>query len=341
MFIKVIAVIPLALAILLVSFAPAYADSFSLSISPALTQIMVKPGKFVTQSFFITNHGDPTTITTSLSPFVPASDAGATMLIDCHQTALAYCQALNWIQASGPTSIGQPVFLKTNQTLTLGLTITPPAGATDADYYLTLLVGNEAARGEVGNSSRLIGQIGTNIIITVSEDGMISKQAKVAKFSIPSAIKLGLGINRIALIDSFDSIPLQLVVENIGSHVFTAQGQITLSAPYLPRIQFPLLPSNILSGSSRFLYTKHKKYTTTSYLPSLILPGSFYFGTNTLTARIVLEDIAGSLSAQGRSGKQPELTAQVIFIAFPMKATLVIVSGLLLFYLKLLGRKAV
>ncbi|MBI3379542.1 hypothetical protein HY029_02165, partial [Candidatus Gottesmanbacteria bacterium] len=45
----------------------AYAQSLSLSISPPLLEVMIKPGKSITQVYKLTNNGEPIVITTNVS----------------------------------------------------------------------------------------------------------------------------------------------------------------------------------------------------------------------------------------------------------------------------------
>lgn len=299
---------------------PVSAQSFSLSIDPPVLEILIKPGKTVTYNYKITNDGDPGVISATIVPFIPGDQQTGLILVDCNKNAVASCQAIPWINLA---KLSSPLFLKSKQIEEITISVRVPKDAAIGDYYLTLLIGTEA--GNLGDTgSKITGQIGTNLILTVSEDGNTQKDGEIAEFDILSGWKVHLEDQKVTFVDSFDEIPVRLVVANHGNNVFTTTGSIKLSSPFLPVAIIPLGNQNIVSGSSRLI----KAVRGADDSLSLTLPGSFYLGSNSLLATISLEDIRGIPS----DDQQSSLTATAVFIALPVKLSLAVIFSVLAIY---------
>lgn len=295
------------------------AQSFSLSIEPVLLQVIIKPGKNVSQSYKITNFGDPGTLNTIITAFTPGDDKSSIVLVDCQKNALLSCNALPWLSISLDKGNLSSFFLKTNDQANLTLKIAPPPDAASGDYYLSLIASSETPRGSENTGSSIVGKIVANILLTVSEDGRTSKKGEIEHFDVVGGIQFELGNQKIILVDSFAQIPLFLSIRNTGTNVFGAQGKIRLLSPFLPAASFPLPTHNILAGSSRST--------------RLTLPRSFYLGSNRLLVELLLEDIAEGASPEGKIGKQPELRGETSFVALPITLTIAISMIVILSYL--------
>ncbi len=55
---------------------PSFAQSLSLSISPPLLEVVIKPGKSILVAYNIQNSGDPVVLTPKVVSFEPADERG-------------------------------------------------------------------------------------------------------------------------------------------------------------------------------------------------------------------------------------------------------------------------
>lgn len=292
----------------------AYAQSFSLSISPPLTHIISKPGNSITIPFSLTNDGDSTVVQIISAPFVPGDQHGNVISVDCRLNKIKSCIALEWLSL-GEKQIGVPFFVKGKSFQRFETTIRIPPKTAPGDYFVSLIFSAEAPKNKDDSSTQIIGKIVSNTIISISEDGLIPKQAEFAQLELGGQ-KISFGPHTFVLVDSFDTPSLKIALTNTSIYSFEAEGAVYLSSPFFPKIRFPLEPSTILSHSTRLLY-------------SSLLPRSFYLGKNTITADFLLTDILGNRAESGKEGKKPTVQASVSFIALPFKLSLslVIISG--------------
>lgn len=302
----------------------AIAQSFSLSVDPPIVHLLVKPGKTVRQTYTLLNVGDPTTVTVSVTPFTPRGSSGNVTLVDCNRIQYYSCTSTSWFTILPSRSL----FLRKNASAKLQLKMEVPFDAEERDYYLSLVFSALAPRSQSDSGVGVSGQIVSNTLISVSETGRTEMSGRLEDLQILRGSRVSIGNFRTTIVDSFADIPVRLVVKNTGTHSFDISGRLTLKTPFLPESQFTLLPKTILASSSRLMQVENA--TNDSFNSSLSLPASFYLGPNTLKASITLQNLAGSLSEEGKVGKQPQLEAQVTFLAIPIKVlTTISIIGLL------------
>lgn len=282
---------------------PIYAQSVSLGVYPAISHIISQPGKTVPLTFKLTNTGDPVIVRSRVDPFVAANEVGTVKRIDCEQTKIALCDSQKWFSAL------PSFFLNSSETQSIPVSLTIPKNTPPGDYTYTMLFSTILPPNAGKNGSRVSTQIGSNIIITVSNDGRITRQGRVVAFSALGGTSLGMGRLRMQLFDSFDTIPVLLRLENTGSTVIEPSTELVFSAPLFPTGVFNLPAQYVLSKSVRILKGNKttKDANRLAFPASLILPRSLYLGRYTLKATI-------SLAPGG-----PPIVVTTVFWALPIK----------------------
>lgn len=199
------------------------AQAISLSVSPPLFEIMIKPGKEVKQTYTVTNNGGDTVLTPKIVYFTPADEAGN---IDLTEDI-----APDWVKYSK-----DPIILKNGIKIDYNVIISPPKDAEEIDHFLTLVFeGKEPVDILNQNSVSYQPQIGTNILLTVSVDGNPKKSAEIVEFTAPKVVDSLLG-----------NISYLVKLKNNGNSFWKPIGKIITKNETLK-----LAPQNILSGSSR------------------------------------------------------------------------------------------
>ncbi len=284
-----------------------YAQSYSLSISPSLLEVIIKPGKTVTQQFKIQNLGDETIVTPEIIPLKLDHKTG--------DISISYNEKLaqnidSWFSLDNPDNdMEKPFFLKNNEQKELLLKISIPEDEQPGDHYLLLSLKSKSPPIGLGSESTVESVIGANILISVTTLGTLNKTGEISSLNFP------------IIMDSFDSLEGQIKIKNSGSAFFKPIGKVTLKGPFLSA-EYPLLPQNILSGTTRVVKTIQDldQKTQTSADKTLSLKG-FFLGPYTFKAEFKPD------------GTSLNLEKSVRIIAFPWKASLVIGLFVLAIYL--------
>ena len=210
---------------LLLNFLPTsvYAQSVSLSLSPPILEIVIKPGKTITSDFTLTNSGDDMVINAQIVPF----DQNGLILDSLEK-------GVSWLEIIEPK---MPYVLKQGESAEFVLKINPDLGVKEQDYYQAIVFKNTPEPRLRESQSDIQQTISALILTTVTTAGL-AKEAKIERFKLP------------AIIDSFSSIPLDISVKNTGKSYFHINGQITLTGP-LGQIKYPLIPRTHLVGWSK------------------------------------------------------------------------------------------
>lgn len=227
--------------ILIIVFAPPThaQQSLSLSLWPPILEIMIQPGRQATQEYQITNNSDTDLkITPYFIPFKPSNQTGQPNL------KLQDLQNKNFnpgfFAFETGEKIGEPFWLKTGQTKKLLLKILIPKEAEEKDYYYTLLFSTSPATKEQKNtSSSSTTEIGTNILLTISQSGTPKLFGKISSFSCPK------------IVDSFSPVNFNLVLENYGQTYFKAFGKLKIAGFLKQSQEIALTPQNVLANSTR------------------------------------------------------------------------------------------
>jgi len=243
----------------------ALAQTFSLSVSPPLLEVLIKPGKTITQVYQVTNQSDKDIILTAwMVPFEASDEQGNIHLI--FDKAL-FDKSINWFSLqNADKELAVPFTLKAGQSEELVLKIKVPPKAQEKDYYYTLIIKNTPQILTTGQiRSVASGIIGSNILLSVSPTGEPPTDLEIDQFSLRRFLLLT------NLVDSFDLVSFKAVIKNKSQHFSKMTGKIILkdSRGQLLR-QLALFPNNILSQ------TKREAVCTDA--PTCDLPRSWLFG---------------------------------------------------------------
>lgn len=274
-----------------------YSQKFSLSISPPLTEIIIKPGKSVLIAFTLFNQGDPQILSASVKSFEPAGQFGNIFLKKELEGPIRFSLDNSDLQ------LNEDFFLKSNDRQQLLLRIRAPEGAPEGDYYYSLIIQSNPTP---NNNSQILGRtqasIGANILITVTQEGEIEIKSSIALFDTLGGIKIG----NIKIYESTEPIPVILILKNQGKNLIKPQGKITLKGKFGEKAEFEIISQNILSQSQRQLLASPSANINLKNPVTLTLSG-FFIGYYQLGAEI-------NFGAETK-----KLFAQTSFFAFPFK----------------------
>src|SRR3989344_3734415 len=269
------------------------AQQLSLSLSPPLTELIIKPGQATVIKYRLTNIGDPTITKIRILPFEPKDNQGNISIIDSLQSPIQF-----WLE-KGSLKLEEPFFLKNSESQEFWLSVNIPEVTPAKDYYFTLLAETQPPPTQEGVVNvRTKVSIGSNLLISVTKKGEVEIKPKISLFTVVPKNKISLLGFKINLFSSFEKIPVVLIVENNGKNLIKPQGEIILSGPLWQRKRFEIKPQTILAESQR--------------QTPLELPG-FLLGNYRLSANLSL--------GQGT----PTLYASTSFLVFPIKLFILII----------------
>lgn len=218
--------------------AKVYSQNLSLSLWPPLLEVMMQPGRSITQVFQLTNNSNQDLlIIPQILAFKPNGNTGL-IALDANPSP-----AISFFSFESREKLGEPFLVKAGQGRQLVLKISVPSNTPESDYYQTLLFSSLSAPSysqSPGASSSVI-QIGSNILLTVSQTGKPLLSGKIAQFSLPQ------------IIDSFSPVSLIVILENTSRTFWKPFGEITLIGLFDQKRTIKLLEQNVLAYSSRQL----------------------------------------------------------------------------------------
>lgn len=224
----------------------AYAQSFSLSIYPPVLQVLIKPGKTITQVYKIANLSEKDIeVTASVVPFKPKDNQGNIDLILDKQ---GFDKSINWFSLqNSDKQLAIPFTIKATQTEELVLKIKVPQDTQQKDYYYTLIIKNSPLVLSQGQTRALAGGIlGANILITVSDTDDLLDNLSVSEFKLKNAFLIP------NLVDSFDEIAFLAEIKNNNPYVTALDGEIAVKDFQGREIKkISLLPVNVLADWER------------------------------------------------------------------------------------------
>lgn len=280
----------------------ALAQGINLSVAPSIIEVMIAPGKMAEQRYIVENLGEDTSLKVDISPFYSNDLYGNVSLMD--PISLYDPQSISsWFTFTKPSFKNtKQVFLAKDQKMEFILRINPSEDAKEGDYYYTLVF--ETLPKEDANKDFVSGvKIGSNILLTVSKTGELTKKAAISSFKAPT------------LIDSFSPLTYEVVIQNTGSSFFKPQGNITITGINTSEV-LPIAPFNVLASSKRVLPCFIKEQVIACKVSSKPLFG-IYQSRLTFT-------IEGSSEIYSKT---------VTTIAFPILITLIIVIFITLWVL--------
>ena len=249
--------------LVLVRAQTAKAQSISLSLTPSLTELVIMPGKEFTQRYLLTNQGQDTVIKVSIAPFIQDDEVGNVQL---QKDLLTYDPAniKDWFIFSKPKiAPGGSFFLPRGSTSEIIVSISPPPDAPHGDYYLTLLFETDVNALVGGQGLVNQAKIGTNILLTVSKDGMPKKESTIVEFVAPRVI------------DSLMPLVYKVKIRNSGTAFFKPKGTISVSQTLNEIFTLPLAPFNILAGTTRQIPCMNEEKLVACQVPQKMLLGLY------------------------------------------------------------------
>ncbi len=208
---------------LLITPSAVQAQAISLSITPPLLEITIKPGKEYRQVYGIINSGSDVVLTPKILYFTPSDDFG--------NVDITTVEAPEWIKYNK-----EKFSLKSGSRRDFYILIDVPEDAQETDHYLSLVFESEAPT----NTTNQIGtqyqtQIASNILLTISKDGNPKKSAEIINFDTPQ------------ISDSFlFPITYSITLANTGNSFWKPIGKIIANDQTLK-----LAEQNVISGHKR------------------------------------------------------------------------------------------
>ncbi len=220
---------------------PAAAQSLGLSITPPISEVMIIPGKEVIQTFTITNDGGDGLASVYIIPFKAQGENG-NVTLDEKNAVTNTSPYAPWFSIISPVSaFGEKFYLAGGAKQDITIKISPPPGATEKDYYFTLLyeLDSEVPGGiaPVGPTNQA--RIGANMIISLSKDGNPEKTFEIVEFSAPK------------IMDSLGKLRFSIRIGNSGEFFFRPEGEITITSTFGDAETLSLAPLNAISDSIR------------------------------------------------------------------------------------------
>jgi len=227
----------------------------------------------------------PVVIVPKIFPFVPLDTSGHPELIDDQASIDAFTGWFSFDQS--PYSLGE------NGSHGFVVTITPPSGAEEKDYYFTFLIETQNSNPLEITGSGAEARIGANILLAVSKDGNPAKKAKIIDFSAPT------------IIDSFSGITYKVNLGNTGASFYKPVGKITVEQILGSTVSLNLAPLNVLVGGTRSI-----SCISDQIVIPCTLPGKFFIG-------VYRANLSFTVDGAGQSIEQGTYT-----FAFPFTITL-------------------
>jgi len=288
-----------------------FAQQTTLSISPPLLETVIKPGKNIVVAYRVQNLADPVIIKAQVRPFVPKDSWGNIKISRVFGGPLQFSLDNTGIR------LEEPFFLRTRENTQLVLRLTVPPDTAEGDYYYTLLLQTQPPPQIEGiTSSRSQLEIGSNILVTVTESGTVDVKGKIALFDLFAHYKLRLFKEAINIFDSQDKIPLTMIVQNNGKNSIKPQGEVVLRGNFGERATYTIVPANILAQSQRQIRAQpsaiincDSQYNLSYYCrsPASLTLAGFFVGRYTLSTSVSFGE------------GTPNLFATVSFIAIPFR----------------------
>lgn len=278
-------------------------------MNPPHLDVVIKPSKTVVLTFNIVNYGDPTSVLAKIRPFEGKDIQGGIRIKDDFEGPIRF--SLN----NADIALEQPFFMKTKDSVQLVLQVRVPENTPEGDYYYVVMAQTQpqpGAQSDVSPQSRIT--IAAPLLLTVTQSGIIDVKGKIALFDVIAPIHFQLGGQQYRIFDSSDTIPVSLIIGNIGNNVIQPEGQIKLRGNFGETAQYNIIPRNILSQSQRLaeatpsasLNCVNNANALCASPVSLLIPG-FFVGSYHVDASIDFGD------------GTPSLFASTSFLALPLK----------------------
>jgi hypothetical protein len=211
---------------------------FNLTIKPAQTELIARPGATITQAYTITNNSpESVTLTSDVLPWIPSGTDGS----------VSYQQTKNnpFIQFSlnnSDLALGQQFTLLPGQNRQLVLKIKSVTDIPVADSYYTFFISQNFSNAITSqNQSSASGRIGSHLLLSFSNSENVNPKLSIHNLSITPRFK-----------DIFFStININGQIRNDSPHYHQPSGKITIIKNNLIIKEQDIFPQNVLGNSSR------------------------------------------------------------------------------------------
>lgn len=293
---------------ILVYPAVSHAQQVTLTMSPPIVETLIKPGKSILIGYTFQNLGDPTAMTIKMRTFSPRGDYGEMTIDEDLQSPVRF--SLD----NADLQFDQPFFMKQRDVKQALVRIRIPDNTPEGDYYFVFLAETEAVPSVGGSSNPLAkASIGSTLLLTVTDTGITEVKSRIALFDMVPDFTFKLFGKTYRVMESGSPIPVHLIIQNLGNNLIKPQGSVTIRGGFGEKTDYPLLPQNILSTSSRLI--KSSGGSPTKPDVSLLIPG-YLIGSYTLSANVNFGD------------NTPQLFANTSFIALPFRL-IIVLSGVI------------
>ena len=243
------------------------AQTISLSISPPILEAVIKPGEKIEQTYLIENSGSDTIISIDIYEFKEADKTGVAKI----GKSLKEYDPLNfksWFEIKEPKTIpGEKIKLAAKEKKEIKLSITPPENIENGDYYFTLVFRTELDDVFIKPESKAAisqAEIGSNILLTITKDGIINPKPEIKEFKAPK------------IIDSFlGKLEYEIEIANKGNSFFKPVGKITITSSLGEKYVLNLAPQNIIANSSRKINCIRDEQIIPCQVPTKIFLGPY------------------------------------------------------------------
>jgi len=276
---------------------PVSAQQIDLSVNPPQVQIITKPDKSLTQGFTFVNGGDEGVFSIRVVSFEPTINGGRIMKNKAEGP-------IRFSLANPTIRMNEPFALDSREQIQALLSIRVTPGAPEGDYYYSIMLISQAPISQ-RTSARGVGVITANILITVTQNGFLDNQIKVAQFQVVPDYQIELFGTTYTILSQSHTIPVILSVANIGKNLFSPSVKLTLQGPFGLERNVEMIPVFLLSNTQRQLFAESVDCKSCANNPSVVLRGSGW-GKYVAMAEITIE------------GSDKKLYAQTQFWVLPM-----------------------
>jgi hypothetical protein len=284
----------------------ANAQQVVLSLTPPIVEALIKPGKSILIGYTFQNQGDPTAMSVKMRTFSPKGDYGEMSIDKDIQSPVRFSLDNTDMQ------FDQPFFMRQRDTKQALVRIRVPENTPEGDYYFVFLAETEPVPSIGGTTNSLAkASIGSTLLLTVTENGMTEVKSRIALFNIVPDFTFTFFGKKYNVVESSTPIPVHLIIQNQGKNLIKPQGAISLRGGMGQKTEYPLIPQNILTESSRLI----KATGGVSARPeqSLVISG-YHIGAYSLSASVSFGE------------NTPQLFANTSFIALPLRFLIVLAS---------------
>lgn len=212
-----------------------FAQQTSISLSPSLNQLAIKPGQSANLNYKLTNSGDPNIVKLKVEPFENKDS-----------------QAIEFDILDNELDLNGSLFLKNLESKEVLLNLRVPVDTQEKDYYFKVTAEAQPQPSEEGSINiRAKTSLQSLLLITVTESGQIEIKPKISLFEVVPGRKIELFGQRLNFFNSFEKIPITMTIQNNGRNMFRSSGEIMVKGLFFNSNKYIIEPQTILAHSQK------------------------------------------------------------------------------------------